>query len=253
MKTKNFLTITLTLCIALIGCSQKRPQALVQARQELERAKNDTFILEHAAVSLNQAENTYERAEQVWQETEDQEKVVPIARLAQEQIYDATLEAGKTASLELSEDLNQQRAMLRAEEALQTNRILIRELRQLSDQQLRERTVVTLNSDLLFEVDGTSLTAGGQNELVPLANFLTRHPNHKVRIEGHTDSTGDPAYNQQLSRRRAEAVSAFLRKQGIPMSRISIVGMGENYPIASNDRSAGRLQNRRVEVIITPA
>jgi outer membrane protein OmpA-like peptidoglycan-associated protein len=72
-------------------------------------------------------------------------------------------------------------------------------------------------------------------------------------IEGHTDSTGSAEYNLALSRRRAEAVAQALRSQGIDSDRIVTRGYGQEYPVASNDTPSGRLQNRRVEVIIENA
>ena len=68
-----------------------------------------------------------------------------------------------------------------------------------------------------------------------------------VRIEGHCDSTGDEAYNQLLSERRATAVKAYLIEHGIAADRLSVAGRGEGTPVASNDNEEGRFQNRRVE------
>ncbi|WP_040578319.1 OmpA family protein [Methylomicrobium album] len=74
-----------------------------------------------------------------------------------------------------------------------------------------------------------------------------------VKIEGYTDSRGSEAYNEELSSRRAEAVRDFLAGNGISAQRMTVQGMGENFPIASNSTSAGRQQNRRVDVTITDA
>lgn len=115
-----------------------------------------------------------------------------------------------------------------------------------------QRNIVSLNSDLLFEVDDATLTAGGKQDLQQVADFLRSHANYNAVIEGHTDSTADATYNRRLSEQRARAVRNFLRSQGISAVRLRAVGQGEQYPIASNDTAAGRLQNRRVEIIITP-
>ena len=73
-----------------------------------------------------------------------------------------------------------------------------------------------------------------------------------MQVIGHTDSTGEAAYNLQLSQRRAQAVANILIAGGVPAQRIAAGGQGETQPVASNDTAAGRAQNRRVEIIIRP-
>ena len=78
-------------------------------------------------------------------------------------------------------------------------------------------------------------------------------PRSQITIEGHTDSYGGDENNLALSRRRAEAVSAFLTSElNVPAFRISSVGYGETQPIANNDTEQGRERNRRIDVIIEP-
>ena len=71
-----------------------------------------------------------------------------------------------------------------------------------------------------------------------------------MRIEGHADTQGDAAFNQTLSERRANAVANFLASNGVAMSRMRTVGMGESQPISSNETAEGRQLNRRVEIAI---
>ena len=111
---------------------------------------------------------------------------------------------------------------------------------------------VTLPQDLLFATDSTRLRPDLQADLRAVAANLNDYPNSDVIVVGHTDSTGDASYNQNLSERRAEAVSFVLRNAGVSGSRLRTVGQGESQPIASNDSSAGRAQNRWVEIIIRP-
>jgi outer membrane protein OmpA-like peptidoglycan-associated protein len=81
--------------------------------------------------------------------------------------------------------------------------------------------------------------------------FLKKYPAAKFTLEGHTDSTGSPEYNQKLSEKRAEAVKERLvKKGGIDPVRISTAGFGETKPIADNKTVKGRAENRRVEVLI---
>lgn len=112
--------------------------------------------------------------------------------------------------------------------------------------------VVTLPQDILFAVDSTALTGALQNDLVSVAASLNRYPDTTVNVIGHTDNTGAAAYNQDLSQRRAQAVSSVLINAGVAPQRIRSIGRGEDAPVASNLTPQGQQQNRRVEIIITP-
>ena len=72
-----------------------------------------------------------------------------------------------------------------------------------------------------------------------------------VRVEGHTDSRGTDAYNQQLSQKRAEAVAAYLTAGGIDAERLSAIGYGESAPVAPNDTAENMYKNRRVDLVVT--
>ena len=116
-----------------------------------------------------------------------------------------------------------------------------------------ERGLVVTLGDVLFETDRAELKAGAKRNLDKLVAALREHDETTVAIEGHTDSTGSDSYNRELSERRAQSVFSYLTGQGIDRARLSTAGMGEGYPVASNDTSAGRQQNRRVEIIIQNA
>ncbi len=88
-------------------------------------------------------------------------------------------------------------------------------------------------------------------QLERLRDVLNKHPNIYVRIEGHTDSNGKQASLDKLSRERAEAIRAYLVRNGIDAVRVQAIGRGDRNPIASNETQEGRETNRRVEVIIT--
>ena len=85
-----------------------------------------------------------------------------------------------------------------------------------------------------------------------IANTLREYNQTIVEVSGHTDSVGSDAANQTLSERRANAVSGYLIGQSLQRERFEVVGMGERYPIASNDTDQGRAMNRRVEIRLLP-
>jgi outer membrane protein OmpA-like peptidoglycan-associated protein len=105
--------------------------------------------------------------------------------------------------------------------------------------------------DLRFANDSADLDESTRQVLDDVASSLTAHPSARVRVEGHTDSTGVADANRQLSMARAEAARKYLTERGIDGSRIETVGFGSSRPLASNDTPEGRAANRRTELVVT--
>ena len=105
-----------------------------------------------------------------------------------------------------------------------------------------------LSSGATFELGGSTLSAEGKAEVAALVSQFEGKTVESVVIEGHTDSTGDASFNQQLSEKRAEAVKAEAVAQGANADKITTVGHGESKPIADNATREGRAKNRRVEI-----
>lgn len=112
--------------------------------------------------------------------------------------------------------------------------------------------IVRMPEGILFATDSASLNPQLRSDLFVLSESLNKYPASTVTVVGHTDNTGTAAYNQDLSERRAMAVASVLRSGGVAGSRVRVVGAGESQPIASNQTAAGRAQNRRVDITITP-
>jgi outer membrane protein OmpA-like peptidoglycan-associated protein len=112
--------------------------------------------------------------------------------------------------------------------------------------------IVTLPEAITFQTDSTYVRPSIQDTLVKLANNLNDYPNTSVDVIGHTDNVGTDSYNQDLSARRAAAVSGILIRSGVSSNRIRAYGRGERDPIATNNTVEGRAQNRRVEIVIIP-
>lgn len=111
---------------------------------------------------------------------------------------------------------------------------------------------VVLPESVTFATASSVVDPGFRPALRSVSASLKRHPNSTVRVVGHTDTVGSATYNMQLSRDRAMAVAQQLIATGTQASRITISGRGFNEPITSNATAAGRAQNRRVEIVITP-
>jgi outer membrane protein OmpA-like peptidoglycan-associated protein len=109
---------------------------------------------------------------------------------------------------------------------------------------------IELKQTIYFDFNKSTIKPVSFPLLNEVAQALKDHATIRVRIEGHTDSRGNDAFNLRLSQRRAEAVRTFLIGRGIEEARMEPRGYGETVPIASNRTDAGRAQNRRVEFII---
>ena len=109
---------------------------------------------------------------------------------------------------------------------------------------------ITFDSGLLFDTGKATLKQASQENLTNLAKILNKYEDTNILLEGHTDSDGSEEYNLQLSRSRANSVANYLESLNVNPTRFTIMGYGEQQPIASNETVEGKKQNRRVEVAI---
>ena len=115
--------------------------------------------------------------------------------------------------------------------------------------ELKEKVTISLN--VQFDTDKAVVKPKYKDDIKKVADFMKEYPDTKASIEGNTDNTGSAAYNKKLSKKRADAVAAYLVKNfGIDKSRLSTVGYGFDKPVASNKTAKGRQQNRRVDAVI---
>ncbi|WP_439272238.1 OmpA family protein [Pseudochrobactrum sp. HB0163] len=115
-----------------------------------------------------------------------------------------------------------------------------------------DRIILNMPSSITFNTDQDTVMPQFYPTLNSVAVVLRKFDKTLVDIKGHTDSTGSASYNQQLSQRRALSVGNYLSGQGIDGRRFAIMGFGSSQPVASNATPAGRAQNRRVEIEISP-
>jgi len=199
---------------------------------------------------------------EIVQETAKQQAAALAAASAKAEHDQARLEtrtaeadAAKQELAIVQETTEQQAAALAAASAnAERDQALIAQqemqLKELNAKKTERGLVITLG-DVLFSTNKAQLTSGGLHNVQKLADFLKKHPQQKVMIEGYTDSTGSDSLNQALSERRANAVRTALTDTGISSDRISTRGYGEAFPVASNDTAASRQLNRRVEIILS--
>ncbi len=135
------------------------------------------------------------------------------------------------------------KAAMRTKLAEQLNAIL----------QTREtaRGLIVSMSDVLFDTGKYSLKPGAREKLSKVAGILLAYPGLNIEVGGYTDNVGGDAMNQTLSENRAASVRVYLVQQGVASGAVSSRGFGNTLPVASNDNSAGRQQNRRVELLVS--
>jgi len=125
------------------------------------------------------------------------------------------------------------------------------ELQQVANARRTESGIlVDLKSSLLFSTDSAVLKPAAVEQLARLGDILAKYPDDRIRIQGHTDSTGSAAHDEELSLRRAEAVRDVLANRGVNPRQMLVEGVGAARPIADNSTAEGRAENRRVELYI---
>ncbi len=112
--------------------------------------------------------------------------------------------------------------------------------------------ILNMPGNITFKTASADLNASFFKVLDSVALVLKEFDKTTINVEGHTDSDGSEAYNQQLSLNRANSVGTYLQSQGVNGQRIVAFGAGEAHPIASNSTPEGKQQNRRVELKLQP-
>ena len=217
-------------------------------RVERERAQADRQRAE-AEAARSAAERERLAAERAKADSERARSEADAARAAAQAQADAAKRladqnaADAAAARQAREQAEKDRDAAREQLRQQLNLIL--ETRETA------RGLIVNLSDVLFDVDKDTLKPGAREKLARIAGILGSHPDLRIEIEGHADSTGSEDHNQRLSERRAESVRAYFGQQGIGKAVVAAVGFGESRPVATNGTAAGRQQNRRVEIIVS--
>jgi outer membrane protein OmpA-like peptidoglycan-associated protein len=276
------------LALLLAACATTSPEsesALEQARAAVQRLEAQPMASQTAGKALQDARDALGNAEAAERAKRPPEEVIHLSYLARrdadigeaviaeqasrtamaqaqaqrERVLldarerEAALARQQAAQSQQQAQLSQQNAQMsaqQAQEAQQQARDAQAQLEALQAKQTDRGMILTLGN-VLFDTNEDTLKPGADEIVSRLSQFLQQHPEVMVRIEGHTDSTGTDSYNEALSQRRSDAVAMALERRGIPQSQLQSVGRGKSAPVAGNDTSAGRQQNRRVEIIFS--
>lgn len=238
---------------------------LTEAREALRRADMALENGEPVELIRHEAYLARRNAEIGLQMTSEAEAAEAIsqaeARRKEVQLQARTVEAERSQRLAEQRALQAERSAREAEASQSIAEAAISEANRLADElnqlegeleaQQTERGLVLTLGDVLFDTGGSDLKEGAELSMDRLADFLKDNPERRLLVEGHTDSRGSDEFNRELSGRRADAVTEALVQRGIPSERLRSVGLGESYPVASNDTSGGMQQNRRVEIVVS--
>jgi outer membrane protein OmpA-like peptidoglycan-associated protein len=275
----NFKLLTgMGLALALCACvTTPRPNAaLVSAHDAVRAAEADPYVSKYAALDLEAAKTDLAAADDAALHHRDAAvehsayMAAQNARLARmhaaAKADDARVAAGQAERDQIMLDARN-REVQNAHMATNEAKMVANEALNQRDQATEEaarlqaevdqlkatptpRGLVMTLGDVLFDTGRAELNPGASRKLDQLAQFLNEHKERRVQIDGFTDSVGTESYNEELSRRRADAVKSALTTRGVDAARISTQGYGKAYPVANNSDSGGRQLNRRVEVVI---
>jgi outer membrane protein OmpA-like peptidoglycan-associated protein len=271
MKYSHIIAISMLGVLAACASQPERVAQLDEARSKVQALSNEALVQQVASKELSAAHANLQQAEEAFNNGEPEEKVAHLAYLAgrQADIGQARVDEAEARDQVAKAEFERNRVLLdvrtqeaemakqraaeaelaaaaKAEEAQSAQEALA----ELQAQQTERGMVLTL-SDVLFDTAAATLKPGAALTIDRIARFLEGNPQTRLIIEGHTDSRGSEAYNEELSQRRAQAVGDALVERGIQTNRFEVLGRGEGFPVANNGTAAGRQQNRRVEIVFS--
>jgi outer membrane protein OmpA-like peptidoglycan-associated protein len=231
--------------------------AYAAAQAASQQNQLDALNREHDRILLQAAQREAERARaeaekqrlQNMIRSEEVDRLREQGEASAQQALAAQAQADQAQKLIAAQQHATDLARKEAQLAEAANVDLRRRLNNLTATRGAEGMQMTLD-DIAFAPGQAMLRPAAKSSLGKLVAFVNRDPHQRIRIEGHTDSSGNTKANLALSQRRADAVRDALVAAGVAASRITAVGMGESHPVASNASEAGRAQNRRVVVIV---
>ena len=255
-------------------------QTAEEARVMTLQAEQDEFAQKEREDARRRTEDAEAAAKAQRDEAEAQQRAASQAQIAAQQAQLAAqaeaqqrrqAESERAAAEQAKEqaDAARQQAELAQQQASQQARMADQARQQAEAQtsQLRARLLQQLNQvlqtrdsakglivsmpDVLFDTGKANLRPEARERLAKVAGILLAYPDIRIEIDGYTDSTGTLAFNERLSRDRAAAVESYLSQQGVAGTSMTTQGFGPDNPIASNATSAGRQQNRRVEMVVS--
>ncbi len=202
--------------------------------------------LAEATASIAMERKSQAASQQTFEST--QTEIVAKSKRDLETSQSALAQSELSGALTADQLALEQQARIAAEKRAAAAMLALAELAAVKEEE--RGVVITLSGSVLFTSAKWTLSPEAQTRLSAVAAVLLENPKRKLVIEGHTDSQGTDQDNLVLSQHRAEAVRTYLVQRGYDPSHIIARGIGEAVPVANNDSTEGRANNRRVEIII---
>lgn len=248
MRIPLILPACLAIGVLLTACASNEPNSqLEQVRQSVTELQNHPKAQQFAAIETEDAKKALGQADFAFTEGAKPAEVDHLAYLTDRRVELARQTIALRTAEEQLEGVSEERARTR----LEAREAQIRQLQEQLNAKETERGSVITFGNVLFDFDKATLKPAASAEVGKLAQFLQRHPDRKVLIEGFTDNVGSNTYNLQLSQARADSVRHALVREGVEPSRIQTLGLGEDHPVADNNTPASQAMNRRVEVTVS--
>jgi outer membrane protein OmpA-like peptidoglycan-associated protein len=289
MRTVAIIGLLGIIGVAACGGEKIPPKALVDARNEFERAKHGVTV-QLDPTDVHEADLALQKAESAWNNEPEDPNTIDLAVIAQRKAQIAEAEA---AAIKAGQDADQARHDLLATQSSQlqaargqlsqTQQTLSMTQQNLETQKAQSAEdkkkladleaklkdardtiakiaavkdddrgmVITLQGEVLFKTGKWDLKAGAMAKLDQIAEAL-RGKEQPMVVFGFTDNVGTRDMNMGLSQNRAQSVRDYLVTKGIPQDLISAQGKGPDSPVGDNNSVEGRAENRRVEIVVQP-
>ncbi len=259
MKNNSNYTLIASslLVLSLAACSSapKQVESLESARVAVEQSSSDENLIKHAPTELSAAKAALSEAERVWKDDASVPTVEHYANLANQKLEIAQLVADRKLAEEKlanqkakQEEVQHSLQLRRTERAHQTAIAFNNQVAAMQGRSTHRGIVATLEN-AMFQPKSAFLTSAADSKIQKIAEFLRENPQRRAVIEGHSDNSGDPDFNLDLSRDRAYALRSALLNRGIHSSRIRALGFGGSVPLNDANTREAAEQNSRVDII----
>ncbi len=230
-----------------------RKQTITYAREAVQSAEDARIITIRKIKAEDEAADQQARL--------NAEQAAQLARKAAQQQAEQRAQAdaaaadaeARAAKARAAQQQAEQSAQMAAQQAAQARERLRQQLNQVLQTTETARGLIVNMSDVLFDFNKYTLKPEAREKLAKVSGILLAYPDLKLQVEGYTDNIGSEEYNQKLSEERAGGVKDYLVSQNVADANITSEGFGKSHPVADNSTSAGRAENRRVELVVSGA
>ena len=235
-----------------------RKETITFAREAVQSA-DDARIITIRKIKAEDEAAQRQTAQDAVQAAQEQAQQRAAAEDAKRQAEDAKRQADAAAAEAEARARAARDAQKAAEASAQQASQQTEQMRERLKEQLNQvlatketaRGLIVNMSDVLFDFNKYTLKPEAREKLAKVSGILLAYPGLKLQVEGYTDNIGSDEYNQKLSEQRADGVRDYLVSQSVKDGSVTAAGYGKSDPVADNSTSAGRAENRRVQLVVS--